>query len=156
MLLTDNDMQTAKPTVLILCTGNSCRSHLAEGFLRIVAGDILAVQSAGSNPAGHVHPVAIKVMQEIGIDISQHRSKHLNEFLNQKVETVITVCGNTDQVCPMFPGQVNRHHFPFYDPAKATGSEEEILKIFRQVRDEIKGVFEAYGAGRRDGAKKLA
>jgi arsenate reductase len=156
MLLTDDAMQTAKPIVLILCTGNSCRSHLAEGFLRAAAGDILDVQSAGSNPAGQVHPLAIQVMQEIGIDISQHRSKHLNQFLNQKVETVITVCGNTDQVCPVFPGQVNRHHFPFYDPAKATGSEEEILKIFRQVRDEIKAVFAAYGAGRRDGAKKPA
>ncbi len=141
--------------VLILCTGNSCRSHLAEGFLHAAAGDILDVQSAGSNPAGYVHPVAIRVMQEIGIGISHHRSKHLNEFLNQKVETVVTVCGNTDQVCPMFPGQVNRHHFPFSDPAKATGSEEEILKIFRQARDEIKAVFEAYGAGRRDGAKNL-
>ena len=109
--------------VLILCTGNSCRSHLAEGILRAVAGDLLDVQSAGSKPAGHVHPLAVQVMQEIGIDISHHRSKHLNEFLNQTVETVITVCGNADQACPVFPGQVNRHHFPFYDPAKAVGSE---------------------------------
>jgi arsenate reductase (thioredoxin) len=143
-------MPDNKPTVLILCTGNSCRSHLAEGILRSVAGDILDVQSAGSKPAGYVHPLAIKVMQEIGIDISQHRSKHLNEFLNQQVETVITVCGNADQACPIFPGQVNRHHFPFYDPAKAEGSEEEVLKVFRQVRDEIRKVFEAYAAGRRD------
>ncbi len=95
-------------------------------------------------------------MQEIGIDISQHRSKHLSEFLDQKVETVITVCGDADQACPIFPGQVNRHHFPFIDPTKATGDADEILKVFREVRDEIKGVFEAYGAGRRDGAKKVA
>lgn len=142
--------------VLILCTGNSCRSHLAEGFLRAAAGDVLDVQSAGSKPAGFVHPMAIQVMQEVGIDISKHSSKHLNEFLDRDVETVITVCGNADQACPIFPGQVNRHHWPFYDPAKAEGSEAEILKVFRQVRDEIKKVFEAYAAGRRDSAKKVA
>jgi arsenate reductase len=140
-----------KPIVLILCTGNSCRSHLAEGFLRAAAGDVLDVQSAGSHPAGHVHPMAIRVMREAGIDISQHRSKHLTEFLGQKVETVITVCGNADQACPMFPGQVNRHHWPFDDPAKVQGSEEEILQAFRRVRDEIRRAFEAYGAGRKDG-----
>ena len=147
-------MQARKPLVLILCTGNSCRSHLAEGFLRAAAGDILDVQSAGSNPAGYVHPMAIKVMKEAGIDISKHSSKHLNEFLNREVETVITVCGNADQACPIFPGQVNRHHWGFYDPAKAEGSEDEILNVFREVRDEIKRVFEAYGAGRRDNANK--
>jgi arsenate reductase len=139
-----------KPTVLILCTGNSCRSHIAEGILRAAAGDILDVQSAGSHPAGFVHPFAIKVMAEIGLDITRHRSKHLNEFLNQPVETVITVCGNADQVCPMFPGQVNRHHWGFDDPAHATGSEEDRLAMFRRVRDEMRRVFEAYAAGRRD------
>lgn len=101
MLLTKDNMQTTKPIVLILCTGNSCRSHLAEGFLRAAAGDILDVQSAGSKPAGYVHPMAIKVMQEVGIDISQHTSKHLSQFLDQKIETVITVCGNADQACPI-------------------------------------------------------
>src|SRR5690606_9036245 len=99
----------AKPTVLILCTGNSCRSHLAEGILGATAGDFLNVQSAGSKPAGYVHPLAIEVMREIGIDISTHRSKHLDEFRAQPVETVITVCGNADQVCPVFPEQMNRH-----------------------------------------------
>lgn len=147
MLLT---MTTPKPIVLILCTGNSCRSHIAEGFLRAAAGNILDVQSAGSHPAGYVHPLAIQVMKEAGIDISQHRSKHLNEFLDQKVETVITVCGNADQACPRFPSQVNRHHWPFDDPAKAKGSDEEILAVFRRVRDEIKQTFTAYAAGRRD------
>ena len=146
-------MTSTKPAVLILCTGNSCRSHMAEGFLKAAAGDILDVQSAGSKPTGHVHPLAIKVMAEVGIDISQHRSKPLTEFLNGKVETVITVCGNADQVCPIFPGQVNRHHWGFYDPAKAEGTEEEKLAIFRRVRDEIKLVFEAYAAGRHDQAK---
>jgi arsenate reductase len=142
-----------KPTVLILCTGNSCRSHLAEGILRAAAGDFLDVQSAGSKLAGYVHPLAIQVMKEIGIDISGHRSKHMEEFLKQPIETVITVCGNADQACPMFPGQVNRYHWPFDDPARATGSDEEKLVVFRRVRDEIKRVFEAYAAGRRDQAK---
>jgi arsenate reductase len=142
-----------KPTVLILCTGNSCRSHLAEGFLRAAAGDILDVQSAGSKPAGYVHPLAVTAMAEAGIDISGHRSKPLTEFLNQRVETVITVCGNADQACPIFPGQANRHHWPFYDPAHATGTDEEKLAVFRRVRDEIRQVFNAYAAGRRDAAK---
>lgn len=146
---------TRKPTVLILCTGNSCRSHLAEGILRAAAGDFLDVQSAGSNPAGYVHPLAITVMKEIGIDISHHRSKHLNEFLNREIETVITVCGNADPACPAFPGQVNRHHWGFDDPAKAIGNDAEKLVVFRRVRDEIRRVFEAYGAGRRDCSKAV-
>lgn len=143
-----------KPTVLILCTGNSCRSHLAEGILRAAAGDLLDAQSAGSKPAGYVHPLAIRAMAEIGLDISGHRSKHLDEFLAEKVETVITVCGKADQVCPMFPGQVNRHHWPFDDPAHATGTEEEQMAVFRRVRDEIRAVFGAYAAGRRDEAMR--
>jgi arsenate reductase len=137
-----------------LCTGNSCRSHLAEGILRREAGDLFDVQSAGSKPAGYVHPLAISAMREVGIDISGHRSKHLSEFLNRPVETVITVCGNADQACPMFPGQVNRHHWGFVDPAKAEGSEEEKLGVFRAVRDEIERVFRAYAAGRRDQMKR--
>ncbi len=148
-------MPATKPTVLILCTGNSCRSHLAEGFLRAAGGDLLDVQSAGSNPAGYVHPLAVRVMQEIGIDITGHHSKHMNTFLSQPVETVITVCGNADQACPMFPGQVNRHHWGFYDPARATGTEEEKLAVFRAVRDQIKMVFQAYADGRRDQARTL-
>jgi len=142
-----------KPTILILCTGNSCRSHLAEGVLRAVAGDLLNVQSAGSSPAGYVNQFAIQVMKEIGIDISGHHSKHMNDFLQQSVETVITVCGNADEACPMFPGQLNRHHWGFYDPARAIGTDEQKLAVFRRVRDEIKMVFEAYAAGRRDQVK---
>ncbi len=149
-------MNTHLPTVLVLCTGNSCRSHLAEGFLRAASGGTFQVASAGSKPAGYVHPLAIKAMAEVGIDISQHTSKHLNEFLNQNVETVITVCGNADQACPMFPGQVNRHHWPFLDPAHATGTEEEQMQVFRRVRDEIRRVFEAYAAGRCDTRKNKA
>jgi arsenate reductase (thioredoxin) len=141
-----------KPKVLILCTGNSCRSHMAEGILRAAAGDILEVQSAGSKPAGYVHPLAIRALAEIGIDISQHRSKSMHEFLTQKIETVITVCGKADQVCPVYPGQVHRFHWPFDDPAHAIGTEEEQMKVFRRVRDELKTKFEAYAAERRSKA----
>jgi arsenate reductase len=144
-----------KPAVLILCTGNSCRSHLAEGILRHVAGDLFDVYSAGSNPVGNVHPKAIEIMQEIGIDISGHTSKHMSQFLDRKIDTVITVCGNADQACPMFPGQVNRYHWGFDDPAHAQGTEEEILNVFRRVRDQIKLVFGAYAAGYRE-RKKLS
>ena len=148
-------MMKAKPRILILCTGNSCRSHMAEGILRAAAGDILEVCSAGSDPAGYVHPQAIAALGEIGIDPSGHTSKHMNDFLDREVETVITVCGNADQACPVFPGQVNRHHWPFNDPAKATGTAEEITAEFRQVRDEIRQVFQAYAAGRRDQAANV-
>lgn len=144
--------ESASPLVLVLCTGNSCRSHLAEGILRAVAAGRFRVASAGSKPAGYVHPLAIQVMKEIGIDITGHHSKHLNEFLNQPVETVITVCGNADQACPAFPGQLNRHHWGFDDPAHAPGTDDEKLAVFRRVRDEIRRVFEAYAAGRKDGA----
>ncbi len=139
-----------KPSVLILCTGNSCRSHLAEGILRHAAGDLFDVSSAGSRPAGYVHPKAIQVMEEIGIDISKHTSKHVNDFLDKNVSTVITVCGNADQACPMFPGKVNRYHWGFDDPAHATGTDEEILDVFRKTRDQIRLVFEAYAAGYRE------
>ena len=144
-----------KPKVLILCTGNSCRSHMAEGILRAAAGDLIEVHSAGSKPAGYVHPKAILVLKEIGIDISAHTSKHMNEFLNRDITTVITVCGNADQACPMYPGQVNRHHWGFDDPAHATGTEEQILAEFRRVRDQIELVFNAYAAGLRE-SRKLA
>ena len=143
---------TPLPIVLILCTGNSCRSHMAEGILRAASSGILDVRSAGSKPAGYVHPLAIKALAEIGIDISGHHSKHMDEFLSMQVETVITVCGNADQACPMFPGQLNRHHWGFDDPAHAPGTEDEQMAVFRRVRDEIRRVFEAYAAGRRDAA----
>lgn len=145
--------QESAPLVLVLCTGNSCRSHMAEGILRQAAGDLLDVHSAGSKPAGYVHPLAIKALAEIGIDISGHDSKHLDGFIDREVETVITVCGNADQACPTFPGQVNRHHWGFDDPAHAEGGEERQMEVFRRVRDEIRRVFEAYADGRRDQGK---
>lgn len=141
-----------KSTVLILCTGNSCRSQLAEGILRAAVNELVEVRSAGSKPAGYVHPLAVRVMKEIGIDISGQRSKHVNEFLQQPVETVITVCGSAERACPLFPGQVNRYHWAFDDPANAEGTEAEKLAVFRRVRDEMKTVFEAYAAGRKDQA----
>jgi arsenate reductase len=124
---------------------------MAEGILRAVAGDLLEVHSAGSNPAGYVHPKAIEALREIGIDISAHASKHMNDFLDRDIDTVITVCGHADQACPVFPGQMHRHHWPFDDPAHATGTEEEVAGEFRRVRDEIRRVFEAYAAGIREG-----
>jgi arsenate reductase len=127
---------------------------MAEGILRAAASEMIDVHSAGSKPAGYVHPKAVQVLKEIGIDISRHTSKHMNEFLDRKIHTVITVCGNADQACPMYPGQVNRHHWGFEDPAHAKGSDEEILTEFRRVRDQIKLVFEAYAAGLREGARQ--
>lgn len=138
------------PLILILCTGNSCRSQMAEAFLEKSAGGLFSVASAGSDPAGFVHPIAIEVMSERGIDIAANESKHLDEFLDRDVETVITVCGNADQACPAFPGQANRHHWPFDDPAKAEGTREDILASFRETRDRIEAVFTAYGQGRID------
>ena len=140
----------SKPLVLILCTGNSCRSHLAEAILRRAAGDVIEVASAGSKPAGYVHPEALAVLKEIGLDASGHHSKHLSEFLARPGATVITVCGNADQVCPVFPGQANRYHWGFSDPAHATGTPEEIRAEFRRVRDQIRLVFEAYAAGLKE------
>jgi arsenate reductase len=129
---------------------------MAEGVLRAAASELIEVHSAGSKPAGYVHPKAIQVMKEIGIEISSHPSKHMNDFLERKVETVITVCGNADQACPIFPGQLNRYHWPFADPAYAPGNEEEQLKVFREVRDQLRRVFEAYAAGRLDSLKHAA
>lgn len=142
-----------KRKVLILCTGNSCRSHMAEGIVKAAAKDLFDVYSAGSQPAGYVHPKAIEALAEIGVDISSHESEHMDHFLDQDIHTVITVCGNADQACPVFPGQVNRYHWGFFDPAKAVGTEDEIMQSFRTVRDQIKLVFEAYVHGFRDATK---
>lgn len=127
---------------------------MAEGILRNAASDLIEVASAGSDPSGYVHPKAITALEEIGIDISSHTSKHMNDFLEQEIHTVITVCGNADQACPTYPGQAHRHHWGFEDPAHAEGSEDEIMEIFRKVRDEIKLVFEAYAAGIRSAHKE--
>ena len=125
---------------------------MAEGILQQALGPEFEVASAGSNPAGYVHPLAIRALEEIGIDISANTSKPLDTFLTRDVDTVITVCGNADQACPTFPGQMHRHHYPFDDPAHAEGSEEEQFQVFRRVRDEILRVFTAYADGRLDQA----
>ena len=145
--------ETQTPLILVLCTGNSCRSHIAEAILRAASGGVFRVASAGSKPAGYVHPLSIRALAEIGIDIASHTSKHMNLFLEQPVETVITVCGNADQVCPVYPGQATRYHWPFEDPAHAPGTEDEQMEVFRRVRDEIRRVFEAYARGRIDQAR---
>ena len=128
---------TTKQRVLFLCTGNSCRSHMAEGILRKLAGQKYEAFSAGSKPAGFVHPLAIEVMNEFGADISKHRSKSLQEFVGQPFNYVITVCDNAKEACPTFPGAKEQLHWSFDDPAHAQGSKLQQLKCFRKVRDEI-------------------
>lgn len=123
--------------ILILCTGNSCRSQIAEGYLRFFAEGKANIYSAGIETHG-VNPRAIKVMAEDHIDISAHTSNHVDEYLDIPFDFVITVCDNAKEACPYFPGNVKRFHYNFPDPAKATGSEEEIMKEFRKVRDMIK------------------
>lgn len=125
-----------KKKVLFLCTGNSARSQMAEGFLRHLAGDKFEVFSAGVKPT-QVNPLAVKVMAEERVDISKHRSKSAMEFLGQTFDYVVTVFDNAKQTCPVFPGQYEKIHWSLEDPAEATGTEEEKLLIFRKVRDEI-------------------
>lgn len=127
--------------ILILCTGNSCRSQIAEGFLKSFDNNLI-VFSAGTNPAPEVNPFAIKVMKEIGIDISKNKPKHVEQFLNEDWDYVITVCDDANESCPIFPGLVkNRIHIGFEDPAKIVGEENHILKEFRRIRDQIKNHF---------------
>ena len=129
----------ARKRVLFLCTSNSCRSQMAEGFLRHIAGDRFEVFSAGVKPT-QVNPLAIKVMAEAGIDISEHRSKSAMEFLGQQFDYIITVCDNAKQTCPVFPGKHEKIHWDLEDPAEAQGNEEERLSFFRRIRDEIKSM----------------
>lgn len=132
-------MQAVK--ILILCTGNSCRSQIAEGFLKSFDPKV-EVYSAGTNPAIAVHPKAIQVMKEALIDLSQHRPKHVDAFRDQSFDFVITVCGGAKESCPAFTGNVGqRLHIGFDDPAEAKGSEAEVLHEFRRIRDEIKNEF---------------
>ena len=123
--------------ILVLCTGNSCRSQLAEGYLRHFHGDVATVYSAGIETHG-VNPRAIAVMAEDGIDISMHTSNHVDEYLHIPFDLVLTVCDHASEQCPIFPGAVKRIHHNFPDPAKARGTEEEVMNAFRSVRVEIK------------------
>jgi arsenate reductase len=129
-------MDLMKKKVLFLCTENSCRSQMAEGILRHLMGDKFEVESAGTLPSV-VNPIAIKVMAEIGIDISGHRSKSVQEFQGVNFDFIITTCDAARETCPVFPGKARHLHWSFNDPAKTEGSEEEILSVFRKVRDEI-------------------
>lgn len=123
--------------ILVLCTGNSCRSQIAEGYLKHFAGEKAAVYSAGVETHG-VNPRAIQIMKEDGIDISGHTSNNVNEYRDIEFDYVITVCDNAKERCPFFPSQAQKFHYNFPDPAKATGTEEEILHQFREVRNMIK------------------
>ncbi|RLD64392.1 MAG: arsenate reductase ArsC [Bacteroidetes bacterium] len=130
-----------KIRILILCTGNSCRSQMAEGFLKSFNKN-LEVYSAGTKPEKTVSKYAIKVMKEAGIDIGKSKPKNVNKFINQPFDFVITVCDNAKEICPVFTGKVkNLLHIGFDDPASATGTEEEILTIYKKIRDEIKQEF---------------
>ena len=124
------------PNVLFLCTGNSCRSQMAEGWLRHLAGDRFTACSAGLDPTA-LNPLAVEAMREVGIDISQQQSKNVTGFLGQHFPHVITVCDRAQAACPIFPGICFRQHWPIDDPATATGSHDERMKVFRTVRDEI-------------------
>ena len=131
-------------TILILCTGNSCRSQMAEGFLKSFDPE-LDVYSAGTNPSDRVHPLAVRVMQEVDIDISQAYPKNVDQFLDRSFDYVITVCDNARETCPVFLGDVKEQlHIGFEDPAEATGTEAQVLEIFRKVRDEIKLDFHKF------------
>lgn len=133
----------ARQNVLILCTGNSARSQMAEGLLKALAGERMNVYSAGSKPSV-VNPFAIQAMAERGIDISHYRSKHLNEFLSRPFDYVITVCDNAAETCPLFPGRAERIHWSYPDPASVTGTEDERLQAFRAVRDKLQATLQAW------------
>lgn len=125
-----------KKRILFLCTGNSCRSQMAEGFLRHMAKDKFEVFSAGVKPS-RVNPLAVRVMAEKGVDISKHKSKSVMEFTGRKFDYVVTVCDSARQACPVFPGCYKKLHWNLQDPAEAKGSQEERLKVFRKTRDKI-------------------
>ncbi|MBA3314429.1 MAG: arsenate reductase ArsC [Planctomycetota bacterium] len=124
--------------VLILCTGNSCRSQMAECLWNDLSGGEWEAVSAGSNPAGYVHPLAVKAMGELGSDLSSAESKHLDRFVNEPFDLVVTVCDNARESCSVFPGATKTLHWPFRDPAHATGTDDEKMTVFRSVRDEIR------------------
>ena len=127
-----------KKRALILCTGNSCRSQMAEGWVNHELGETWVARSAGTHPAESVHPRAIKAMDEVGIDISEGRPENVEHFLDEPWDLVITVCDSAQETCPVFPRPVEALHISFPDPADAVGSDEEVMEIFRTVRDDIR------------------
>ena len=135
------------PRILIMCTGNSCRSQMAEGLLRQAAGDLIEVYSAGTNPVGYVHPLAIEVMAQAGIDLSTHTSKHYAQFVSKGIDTVITVCDEAREAASLLFEGSRHFHWPFGNPPKDVRGSETILDAFRRIRSEISPVFQAYAAG---------
>jgi arsenate reductase len=131
-------MSEGRRRVLILCTGNSCRSQMAEGWIRERLGGRWEARSAGTHPAGRVHPLAVRAMAEAGIDISGARPERVERYLHEPWDLVVTVCDAANETCPVFPRPVPRRHVSFLDPAGAEGSEEERMAVFRRVRDEIR------------------
>ncbi len=127
-----------KKKVLFLCTGNSCRSHMAEGLTNHFLGETWSAVSAGTAPTGYVHPLAIKALAELGIDISGNQSQSADEFRNMPLDVVVTVCDDAAENCPLWLGQGNVVHISFPDPAKAAGTEDEQMAVFREVRDGIR------------------
>jgi arsenate reductase len=138
-------VSNGKQRVLILCTGNSARSQMAEGLLRHDFGERFEVESAGTKPSS-VRPEAIAVLSELGIDLSGHRSKHVNEFAGRQFDYVITVCDNARETCPVFFGAPRHLHRDFEDPAACAGTDEERLAVFRRVRDELRDYLSSFAA----------
>jgi arsenate reductase len=136
--------------VLFLCTGNSCRSQMAEGLLRSLGGDRFEVHSAGSKPAGYVHPMAIEAMREVKLDLTGATSKSLTQFDGQSFDYVVTVCDNAKEDCPVFPAVAKMVHWSFDDPASATGNDEQKMRVFRRVRDEIRHRVRRFVEARAD------
>jgi arsenate reductase (thioredoxin) len=146
----------ARKRLLVLCTGNSCRSQMAEGFINRLLGDEWEAHSAGTVPAAQVNPLAVRVMAEVGVDIADQRPKHVDAMVDQRWDLVVTVCDSARQACPSFPHPGQQLHASFPDPAEATGSEAERLMVYRQVRDAIRErlvpVVQACNAGVPEGA----
>jgi arsenate reductase len=135
---------TRKRRILFLCTGNACRSQMAEGWARHLLGDTVEPYSAGITPRG-LDPRAVQVMAETGVDISRQRSKHVDEFRDVQFDLVVTVCDNAREQCPLYLGSAKQMHQSFDDPAAATGNEEKVLSVFRRVRDELRALVEGLG-----------
>jgi arsenate reductase (thioredoxin) len=133
--------QQKKLRILFLCTGNSCRSQMAEGWARHLKSEEIEAFSAGTNPQG-VNPLAVQVMKEVGVDISSQRSKHVMELLDEPFDYVVTLCGGAQEACPVFPSDTKLRHVGFEDPAAATGNNEQVLSVFRNVRDQIRRFVE--------------
>lgn len=137
-----------KERILVLCTGNSCRSQMAEGWLHKLYPDRVEAFSAGAIPAERVHPLAVRAMAEVGVDLSGAKPKSLADFYGQPFDKILTTCDSANEACPIFPGKAERFHHDFFDPAHASGTEDEQMAIFRRVRDEIRGWLDGILDGR--------